>query len=436
VLQYAYDKIPRTVFYGWKGAKRFRHATGVLAKTGIGWVLGDRPRTPQLIRRTFERMGATYIKLGQVIASSPSLFPEAYVKEFQRCLDSTEPVPYPVMEKILKKELGVRKLKQFFAEIDPEPLASASIAQVYAARLKTGEDVVIKIQRPGVEEILVTDLVFLQTAAQLFEWIVPTLKHASITGILSEIRKSVLAECDFIQEAENIRLFTDFLEQTGKRGVVAPRVYPDVSTKKVLTMERLYGIPLTDRKRLLENADNPAQSIGAAFETWFESITKCPVFHADLHAGNLMLLHDGRVGFIDFGVVGSISYQTRSGMKSLIEGMICNDFRKMAGSMIMIGLTGEQVDRFQLEEDLRNLYDRFTGNDIMALESPIPPRGDSDQFLLQMVRIGEKHGIRFPSEFTLLLKQFLYFDSYRDIMMQSDVLFREMMEMAGLDDDF
>ncbi|RJP83097.1 MAG: AarF/ABC1/UbiB kinase family protein [Desulfobacteraceae bacterium] len=381
-------------------------------------------------------MGATYIKLGQVIASSPSLFPEAYVKEFQRCLDSTEPVPYPVMEKILKKELGVRKLKQFFAEIDPEPLASASIAQVYAARLKTGEDVVIKIQRPGVEEILVTDLVFLQTAAQLFEWIVPTLKHASITGILSEIRKSVLAECDFIQEAENIRLFTDFLEQTGKRGVVAPRVYPDVSTKKVLTMERLYGIPLTDRKRLLENADNPAQSIGAAFETWFESITKCPVFHADLHAGNLMLLHDGRVGFIDFGVVGSISYQTRSGMKSLIEGMICNDFRKMAGSMIMIGLTGEQVDRFQLEEDLRNLYDRFTGNDIMALESPIPPRGDSDQFLLQMVRIGEKHGIRFPSEFTLLLKQFLYFDSYRDIMMQSDVLFREMMEMAGLDDDF
>ncbi|MFH2066910.1 MAG: AarF/UbiB family protein [Pseudomonadota bacterium] len=436
MLQYAYDKIPRTVFYGWKGAKRIRHATGVLAKTGIGWVLGDRPRTPQLIRRTFERMGATYIKLGQVIASSPSLFPEAYVKEFQRCLDSTEPVPYSVMEKILKKELGVRKLKQFFAEIDPEPLASASIAQVYAARLRTGEDVVIKIQRPGVEEILVTDLVFLQTAAQLFEWIVPTLKHASITGILSEIRKSVLAECDFIQEAENIRLFTDFLEQTGKRGVVAPRVYPDVSSGKVLTMERLYGIPLTDRKRLMENADNPAQSIGAAFETWFESITKCPVFHADLHAGNLMLLHDGRVGFIDFGVVGSISYKTRSGMKSLIEGMICNDFRKMAGSMIMIGLTGEQVDRFQLEEDLRNLYGRFTGNDIMALESPIHPRGDSDQFLLQMVRIGEKHGIRFPSEFTLLLKQFLYFDSYRDIMMQSDVLFREMMEMAGLDDDF
>jgi predicted unusual protein kinase regulating ubiquinone biosynthesis (AarF/ABC1/UbiB family) len=381
-------------------------------------------------------MGATYIKLGQVIASSPSLFPEAYVKEFQRCLDSTEPVPYPVMEKILKKELGVRKLKQFFAEIDPHPLASASIAQVYAARLKTGEDVVIKIQRPGVEEILVTDMVFLQTAAQVFEWIIPTLKHASVIGILSEIRKSVLAECDFIQEAENIRLFTEFLERTGKQGVVAPKVYPDVSSKKVLTMERLYGIPLTDRKRLMENADNPAESIGAAFETWFESITQCAVFHADLHAGNLILLHDGRVGFIDFGVVSSISYKTRAGMKSMIEGMVCNDFRKMATSMVMIGLTGEKVDRFQLEEDLRNLYDRFTGHDVMIPESLMPPRGDSDQFLLQMVRIGEKHGIRFPSEFTLLLKQFLYFDGYRDIMMHSDVLFREMMEMAGMDDDF
>jgi aarF domain-containing kinase len=436
VLHYVYRELPRTLAYGFKGAKRVRHTTGVLTKTGLGWLLGDRPKTPELIRRTFERMGATYIKIGQVVASSPSLFPTDYVDEFKRCLDKTEPVPYKVMEKILKKELGARRVKELFAEIDPKPLASASIAQVYAAKLTGGEDVVIKIQRPGVEDILVTDMVFLQTAAQLIELIVPRMKHASITGILSEIRKSVMAECDFIQESENIEIFSEFLRRTGNTKVVAPKVYPEVSSKRVLTMERFYGVPLTDRKGLIEYADDPVETIRAGFETWFESITKCAVFHADLHAGNLFLLQDGRVGFIDFGLVSSISYQTKSGMKSLIEGMLCNDFRKMARSMTMIGLTGKRVDKIQLEHDLSDLYNGFFSQDLTAVTSPMPARGDSDQFLLKIVQVGEKHGIRFPSEFTLLLKQFLYFDGYKDILMESDLFFQEMMAMTGQEHDF
>lgn len=186
----------------------------------------------------------------------------------------------------------------------------------------------------------------------------------------------------------------------------------------------------------MQYADDPADSIYAAFETWFRSITQCPVFHADLHAGNLMLLHDGRVGFIDFGVVSRISYTTRSGMKALVEAMFSNDFRKMARALIMIGVTGKAVDKFQLEQDLRSLHEQFGEHDIFSgsMQRPLPEA--DEPFPLQLVTIGEKHGIRFPSEFTLLLKQFLYFDSYRDLLMGSDLFWRNMMKIGGYEDDF
>jgi len=169
ILQTIYKELPSAVSLGYNSLKRLRQTAVALGRTGMDYVTDGRPSPPVLLRRSFERMGATYIKIGQLIASSPTLFPEAYVKEFQRCLDSTEPVPFRQMEKILSKELGRRYLRDIFSDINPEPLASASIAQVYAATLVTGEDVVIKIQRPGVQDILTTDLSLLLLTATVFE---------------------------------------------------------------------------------------------------------------------------------------------------------------------------------------------------------------------------------------------------------------------------
>lgn len=126
-----------TLQYSIKGAFRIAQTTRILAQAGLNWVLGDRPPAPALLRKTFERLGATYIKLGQFIASSPSLFPEEYVEEFQRCLDQTKPVPFDLMIKVLKQEFK-KPLQSVYADLDPQPLASASIAQVHAARLKSG----------------------------------------------------------------------------------------------------------------------------------------------------------------------------------------------------------------------------------------------------------------------------------------------------------
>lgn len=418
MLKTLFTQLPKAAAFGWRGANRIRQTAVVLGKTGIDWVVGERLPTPMRLRRTFERLGATYIKIGQLIASSPSLFPEDYVREFQKCLDRTEPVAFRHMQKILKEALGPRYVPELFSQVDPVPLASASIAQVYGAKLAGGEDVVIKIQRPGAETILKTDLNALYLAALVLEKLMPRLRHASLAGILSEIRRTVLEECDFAKEAENIEIFARFLDETGSRDVVTPKVYHHASSRRVLTMERLHGIPLTRREQL-NAVKNPFRMLGAAFETWMQSVSACELFHADLHAGNILMLHDGRVGFIDFGIVGRISEKTRQGVRSLIQSMITMDYPLMAESMLAIGMTRSRVDTGALARDLEHFYTSLDSE--MPDDGPffsVPDPAQPDQTLLAIVRIAETHGIRFPREFTLLLKQFLYFDSYRDILFE------------------
>jgi len=442
IFKTIFRDLPLAASFGWKSANRIRQTALALGKTGVDWVLGGRLPAPVLLRRTFERLGATYIKIGQLIASSPSIFPEDYVKEFQRCLDQTEPVAFKHMEKVLKNELGPRYIPDIFSHVAQTPLASASIAQVYAARLASGEDVVIKIQRPSVETILATDLNALYFAAVVLERLVPRLKHASLAGILSEIRRTVLEECNFIKEAENIEIFSRFLKHAGNPDVVTPKVYHQASSRRVLTLERLYGTPLTRRQDLLQSTRNPYRILGAAFEIWMESITECELFHADLHAGNILILDDGRVGFIDFGIVGRISEKTQTGVQSLIKSMLSMDYKTMAESMLAIGMTRKKVNIEDLAKDLEDFYvsmespmsDEDMSSDVTNISGPNPSRPDQtepDRALLEIVRIAETHGIRFPREFTLLLKQFLYFDSYRDILfdMTGD-------DMEGLMDDF
>jgi len=428
ILKTVYKELPAAVMFGYNSIHRVRKTAAALGKTGLDWMLEDHIDPPVLMRRAFERMGATYVKIGQLIASSPSLFPEMYVREFQRCLDQTTPVPFKHMEKILKKELGAGRLKDIFSDINPKPLASASIAQVYAARLVTGEDVVIKIQRPGVKDILTTDLNLLYIFANILERVVPGLKHASLAGMLSEIRKTVFEECDFIKEAKNIEIFSDFLKNTKNGKVVTPRVYYRATTTRILTMERLYGIPLTDREQFLKSTDQPQRILGPAFETWLKSISGCELFHADLHAGNIMILEDGRVGFIDFGIVGRISKKTQDGVNLLIKAMMMYDYKTMAESMLTIGMTRKKVDTILLAKDLEAFYlsgESFASEPFPESLADLP---EPDQSLLEIVRIAEVHGIRFPREFTLLLKQFLYFDSYGEILFDlSDDFMEDIM---------
>ncbi len=398
-----------------KGMLRIGQTGQVLARLGLRWLRGDRPELPRLLRQTFEELGATYIKLGQFIASSPSLFPESYVEEFQGCLDRTEPVPFATLKQVIEEDLG-RPTETLFRSIEPLPLASASIAQVHAAVTTSGDTVVIKIQKPGVANILVSDLNFLYLTARVVEKLFPQVKFASLSAIVEEIQACMMEEVDFLKEANNIRQFQTFLTRTGNTQAIVPRVYGELSGRRVLTMERFYGVPLTDLESIRRFAPEPSLTLITAMNTWFASLTQCEAFHADLHAGNLMVLTDGRIGFIDFGIVGRIEPETWKATMQFIESLSEGDVDMMASSMVKIGMTKRQVDLKRLKADIRAIHHLFNKMDTDAMMSSMMNDQQVNRMLLDIVAVGERHGIRFPRAFALLLKQVLYFDRYIKIL--------------------
>lgn len=256
---------------------------------------------PKILKRLFEELGATYIKLGQFIASSPTLFPAEYVLEFQSCLDNTPTVSYSVIRKIIQDDLK-KPLSEIYSYVDPSPLASASVAQVHRARLKDGTEVVIKVRKPGVDSTLEADLGFLFISSRLLELLNPSLSRLSFSSIVGDLRLSMLDELDFRKEAQNLISFRNFLDRNAITDATAPEPYLEASSTRVLTMEYLKGLPLVDLEGIKKYTSNPEATLIAALTTWGSSVVGNEAFHADVHGGNLLVLEDGRVGFIDFGI--------------------------------------------------------------------------------------------------------------------------------------
>ncbi|MDC5326777.1 ABC1 kinase family protein [Acinetobacter baumannii] len=424
------------LFDGLRSVARIGETAVVAAKAGIKYAT-DKPSNAKLMRETFESLGSTYIKLGQFIASTPSLFPREYVEEFQGCLDQTPTLPFSYIQGVLASEFEGRDLSQIFSYIDETPLASASIAQVHAAKLTTGEDVVIKVQKPGVETILYTDLNVVHWAAKLLERAVPKIKFAALSDIVDEIKTRMVREVDFIEEAQNLDDFVEYLNISQNQAATAPKVYHQFSTRRVLTMQRLYGVPLTDFSVVKQYAKDPSQVLITAMNTWFGSLMLCKSFHADLHAGNLMLLEDGRVGFIDFGIVGQLKPEVWTACIAFMDALQKTDYQAMAENMLKMGMTHNKIDVQVLAQDLERLFNGVLMADPQQILASNP--ADLNDIMMDMVAVGEHHGIKFPRDFALLFKQMLYFDRfmrvlapYTDIYADQRLKMVQNMEPASL----
>ena len=430
---------PHLLKHAFNIVNRVGQTASVTALSALRVAKGEKPDA-MLLKETFEQLGTTYIKIGQFIASTPSLFPREYVKAFQDCLDQTTPLSFDYIEQVLKEELALdgQTLTDKFAFIDPMPLASASIAQVHAARLHNGDEVVLKVQKPNVETIMQTDLGVLYGVTKLLELLMPSMKFASIAPIIDEIRLRMLAETDFIAEAQNIRDFQQFLNVSGNTKVVAPRVYDELTTKRVLTMSRLRGVSMVDEVVMRQYCDDPAQVMADTLNTWFASLMLCNSFHADLHAGNLMLLTDGRIGFIDFGIVGKLKPESWRACMGMMQALQSSDYQAMAHHMIDMEMTHDrsQVDVSALGADLERMMKTIMAED-KAFTSGVPfnskqQADDLNKMMLEIVDVGKRHGIRFPRDFALLTKQMLYFDRFmRTLAPDMDMFSDSRVMMLG-----
>ncbi|TGK05448.1 AarF/ABC1/UbiB kinase family protein [Leptospira langatensis] len=368
---------------------------------------------PVRLREAFEELGATYIKLGQFIASAPSLFPQEIVTEMQKCLDSVRPLPFSEIQKTLKKELG-RDYMSLFQSIDPVPMASASIAQVHSAVTKDGLDVVIKVQRPDIESALGADLNLLYLASKLFEIFVPGLNRSGLSEMVGMFQSSILEEIDFEKEAANIEEFETYLLGSGETRARVPKVYKDLSTRKILTMERFYGAPITDEISLRKYTSDPSKTLSDALEIWFSTLSKSGFFHADVHAGNLMILRDGSVGFIDFGIVGRISSKVWDGLMIFLEGLALNRTDRIASGLVRMDGTAQGVDEKKLAADLEKVFGQMSKMvlDIQMGELEAFDEQKMNAILFEFRDISNRNGLKIPKEFGLLIKQILYFDRY------------------------
>ncbi len=304
-----------------------------------------------------------------------------------------------------------------FEYVDPVPLASASIAQVHIGRLKsTGEEVAIKVLKPGVEETLKADLGFLFLASRLVETLAPEARRASLGEIVGDIRTAIQDEVDFTKELKALDEFRAFLAKAGITAATAPRPYPEHSTKRVLVMERLKGVSLIDLESIRALTDDPEGTLITALNTWSLSVVLCESFHADVHAGNVLVLEDGRVGFIDFGIVGRLDPSTWRAVQDLTEGLVAGDYGLMARGLVTMGATAVNVDQGRLASDLRALVERLQGLDpqLVVVADPATQQAaasvavDEEQvtrLLLDIVEVANSNGLKLPRQFGLLIKQ-------------------------------
>ncbi len=355
---------------------------------------------PERARRAFEELGPSFVKLGQLLASRPDLIPDGYIQEFLKLQDNVKGVPFKEIKIEIERELG-GPLSTHFESFEEVPIAAASIGQVHYAVLKTGEKVAVKVQRPGIDKTITHDIAVLRSLAAVLERTVPESKTFNPTGLVEEFFKTILQETDFFIEANNIRRIRGNLIEMKK--VAIPEVYTRLSTRKVLVMERFEGVRFSDREAIIAKGIQPLEIVETGSEAFFHMVMHDGVFHGDLHAGNLFVLDDGRIGLIDFGIVGRLSRRVRDSVITMFLAIIDEDYETLANEYLTLCQSTGRTQLGMLQKDLMDTISPYVGMSLGEI--------NIGQILLRSTSIAVKHHLQVPRELMLLFKAILTIES-------------------------
>ncbi len=348
---------------------------------------------PERLRLAFEELGPTFIKMGQVLSSRPDLVPQDFAEEFRKLQDAVPPFPASEAKRHIEEELHA-PLDKIFSSFDDIPSAAASIAQVHNAVLVTGEMVIVKVQRPGLREKLSSDISILFYLAGLIERYLPHGKLYNPAGIVEEFSKTIKRELNFNLEGSNAAKFRENFEGDGT--VYIPKVYWEHTTNDILTMERIEGIPIHEIKRIEEAGHDKKLIAKNGANAFLRQILEFGLFHADPHPGNFLIMQDGRIGIVDFGIVGRADDDVMESLANTFLSIIDLDYDRLISEYIRLGLLTEDIDIKSFKSDLRDLIEPYYSKTLKQIQA--------GKVLSEMLQLAIQYKARVPNDLILLGK--------------------------------
>lgn len=380
-----------------------------LGRALAGWWVTDkrhggarsRASISRRLRVAAERLGPTYIKLGQIISSGRGVFPDELVEEFARCRDQVPAEPFDAVKRVIEDDLGCH-LSAVFSSIDETPLAAASIAQVHRATLLDGTEVVVKVQRPGIGRQVSQDLAVMAWLAPFLIGRIPIAALANPPALVEVFANTITEELDFRLEADSMLDVAASFAELGQRGYVVPRPHPELVTRRVLVMERLSGFAFDDLSSMQAAGIDTHEILRRGMIGFLEGCLIHGVFHGDLHGGNLFVMPDGRTALLDFGITGRLSDERRLAFLRLLMGGTMNDVRIQLQALCELGALPLDTDIDAVIVDL--------GLD----KPPIDPTTLSQEELIDELQRTMKlllgYGARLPRELMLFVKNLVFLE--------------------------
>lgn len=407
-----------------RSLKRYRQILGVLIKYGFGQIieqlnidyyleigkrivsLGTMSKkferlTPQVrLRLAMEELGPTFIKLGQILSTRPDLIPMAYADEFGKLQDRVPPISSHLIRAEIEKRLKA-PLEDIYAEFDDVPIAAGSIAQVHKARLHNGESVAVKIRRPGIMALLETDLDILAGLAYLVENHLSVLDFFDPSGVVREFRRSLFRELDLSREAHTIERFA--ANFAGSDLLVPPKVFHHQSCETVLTLEFINGTKINDLKRLENQKFSRPKLADMITQILLEQVMVHGMFHGDPHPGNIFVVADGRICFLDFGLVGRLDQELKQQLCDLLIALHQRDVERIITLLVYSGEISDDIDRRLLKRDISELIDDYYSRSLAEINTA--------KLFREFIDLLNAHRIKFPADLILLAKALVTIES-------------------------